>query len=310
MQAEKRTLINGQIIGGAVFRGPKHIAPQTDFSYSFFDPAGTADSTYEIESVSVFGETRLNKGVAVRGRLPEALSREATSEAGRSSGESSVPNQVFYPAGANQIDATTGQIEDQWAIAAKNALKIHIKSDGWYRVTQQQMVAAGFNPTVDITALQLYRDGREVAIRTSKDVDQLISGDYIEFYGQPVDTTTADTRVYYLIAGISKGKRITGDLVPDGVSDSTPISPSTQPVVSPITQRWASFCLLAPFCANLNDLGFTPTPGDSKSETARDSPRTIQSLRVIPPDVGAAPLSALPCQTDCGPAGRNSKTER
>ena len=71
-----------------------------------------------------------------------------------------------------------GSVEDQWAIAAQPGLKIYIKKDGWYRVTQPQMAAAGFNSAVDVNNLLLYGDGLELAIRTSKRNGPVNSGDY------------------------------------------------------------------------------------------------------------------------------------
>jgi hypothetical protein len=123
------------------------------------------------------------------------------------------------------INSPQGTIQEQWAIAAQTSLKIGIKKDGWYRVTQQQMVAAGFNPTVDIRNLRLFVDANEVAIGTNQLIGSFSSGDYIEFYGRGLDTPTTDTRVYYLIAGTTPGKRITGDIQ----LDSPPVDPPSPP---------------------------------------------------------------------------------
>ena len=110
-------------------------------------------------------------------------------------------------------------------VEAQVALKIQIKNAAWYRVTQQQMVAAGFNPTVDIGNLSLFSNADELAIRTSKVSGQFSSGDYIEFYGQGLDTLDTDTRVYYLIAGTSPGKRGEANLQSEGQSNQTSLPP-------------------------------------------------------------------------------------
>jgi hypothetical protein len=236
VQAGSRTRINGQVIGGAAFTLSRRLTSSpSDFSYSWFDPSGTAGARYEIESVSVSGETRIYKGVVpIRSKGVAESIPNAGPNGSANSSESYRPAEEIFPEGSKQLNTATGAIEDQWAIAGKPGLKIHIKRDGWYRVTQQQMAAAGFSPTVDVRNLQLFTDGREVAIRTSKDVGQYIGGDFIEFYAQALDTPTADTRIYYLIAGTAAGKRIEGDLHLDGVVDPPSTTPSTGPGAIPI----------------------------------------------------------------------------
>ena len=115
-----------------------------------------------------------------------------------------------------QTNLATNAIQTQWEIAAQTALKIAINREGWYRVTQPQMVAAGFNPVVDIRNLRLFVDANEVAINTSQVTGQFGSSDYIEFYGRGVDTPTTDKHIYYLIAGTTPGKRVIGGIQLDG----------------------------------------------------------------------------------------------
>src|SRR6185312_14004302 len=245
IQRGQRTLINGQIIAGGIFHGVRHVSPDFEQSYSWFDKAGTADSTYEIESIDLFGAQRTVAAVApIRNEsivksIADAMPQEASGAQSPPSAEQSFP-------GTTQINTPTGPVEDQWVIASKFGLKIHIKSDGWYRVTQQQMAAAGFNPTVDIRNLSLYGDGKEVAIRTNKDVGQLVSGDFIEFYGRGIDIPTADTRIYYLIAETSPGKRVTGDIKADVVGDDSPTSGGS-PVSSALPQPQRQFAWLLDF---------------------------------------------------------------
>lgn len=226
VQAGQRTRINGDIIGGGVFRGVKHVAPVNEQSYSWFDRNGTADSTYEIESLSLFGEVRTYGGITPVRNERAIQSVVSAIGSGQAESQNSSLNELSFP-GASLPNVPEGAVEDQWVVASKFALKIHIKSDGWYRVTQQQMAATGFNPTVAIQNLSLYGDGKEVAIRTNKDVGQLISGDYIEFYARGLDTPTADTRIYYLIAGTSRGKRIEGNIRLDWTPD--PPKPTSSP---------------------------------------------------------------------------------
>ena len=223
----RRTKANREIIPGAVF-GPPAAMMRGGYSYGWLDRDGTADSVYYIESVNLQGAARLHdaavpvaKQSAADGlQAPESLSGPENAEAERSypSVEGSLPNVV------------TGSLDDQFVIAAQTALKIGIKKDGWYRVTQPQMVAAGFNPTVDIRNLRLFEDSKEVAISTSQSSGPFGASDFIEFYGQRFDTPTTDTRIYYLVAGTTAGKRVIGQ---NRTNDDDPPPVPPPPVETP-----------------------------------------------------------------------------
>jgi hypothetical protein len=103
----------------------------------------------------------------------------------------------------------------QWILASGSAIKILVKEEGWYRVTQPELLAAGLRPDAKPKFLQLFTDGREQALRVKSSKDgRLDPEDFIEFYGTGLDTLSTDTRVYWLVVGSKLGKRIstvTGD---------------------------------------------------------------------------------------------------
>src|SRR5207253_1491513 len=78
---------------------------------------------------------------------------------------------------------TSATLAQQWFIASQPALKIGIRADGWYRITQPQLSAAGFDVTRDARILQLLVEGKEVAISVSRDTGPLSQADFIEFWG-------------------------------------------------------------------------------------------------------------------------------
>jgi hypothetical protein len=97
----------------------------------------------------------------------------------------------------------------QQYLAGGPAVKILVKEEGWYRVTQPALVEAGLNPNVNPHYLQLYVEGREQPIRlTGQGSGSSGSWDGIEFYGVGLDTPSTDTRVYWLVEGLRPGKRI------------------------------------------------------------------------------------------------------
>jgi hypothetical protein len=87
----------------------------------------------------------------------------------------------------------------QQQIESQPGIKIAISKAGWYRITQPELVAAGLDPNVNAPQLQLYANGRSVPIKQSGDEKHLTSSDYIEFYGQSIDSPTDATQTYYLV---------------------------------------------------------------------------------------------------------------
>jgi Peptidase family C25 len=103
---------------------------------------------------------------------------------------------VESPAGCGVLrPATLGaasaqQLRKQSELAADFGLKIYVTQEGWYRVTRDQMAAAGFNPGANFKKLSLYEQGVEQPI--------VVNADSIEFYGRGLDTISTGARTYWL----------------------------------------------------------------------------------------------------------------
>jgi hypothetical protein len=246
VQNGQRVRINREIIPGAVFAAsePDPRLRLGSSSYGWIDSQGTVGAVYYIESVSVAGESRFHAAVPPVWEKPETGTKQFPRTSGVqspaleiSSGGDSALHEVGYPAASalgepQQMSAST--LADQWAIAAQTAVKIAIKKDGWYRITQPQMAAVGFTPTVDIQNLQLFVDGQEVAISTSQSSGLFGPSDYIEFFGRGVDVPSSDIHTYYLVASASPGKRIRGEMQIDSPPANMPPLPhSPAPQATP-----------------------------------------------------------------------------
>ena len=97
----------------------------------------------------------------------------------------------------------------QWALAGQAAVKIGVRRTGWFRVTQAALVTAGLDPHVDPRTLRMFVGGVEQAITVTGEADgRLDAGDAIGFYGEGVDTAYTETRVYWVVAGAERGKRV------------------------------------------------------------------------------------------------------
>ncbi|HKS22732.1 MAG TPA: C25 family cysteine peptidase [Thermoanaerobaculia bacterium] len=86
--------------------------------------------------------------------------------------------------------ATAQQFKKQSELAADFGLKIYVTQEGWYRVTREQMSAAGFNPGANFKKLSLFEAGIEQPL--------VVNADSIEFYGRGLDTISTGARTYWL----------------------------------------------------------------------------------------------------------------
>ena len=106
------------------------------------------------------------------------------------SGSFSSRTLVAEPAVSEELTATERK-KRQWSLAAGPAVKLLIKEEGWYRVTQPELVAAGLDPKCKPQYLKLFVDGEQQAILVTGSRDgRFDPADAIEFYatglGHPV----------------------------------------------------------------------------------------------------------------------------
>jgi hypothetical protein len=112
----------------------------------------------------------------------------------------------LQPMGAGGAAQTPQDV--QWALAGATAVKLFVQDEGWYKVTQQELVVFGLDK-VDPQRLQLFVGGVEVPMVVTGQKDgKFDSGDAIEFYGTGLDTPSTDTQTYWLVLGTKPGKRI------------------------------------------------------------------------------------------------------
>ncbi|MFM8322093.1 MAG: C25 family cysteine peptidase [Chloroflexota bacterium] len=106
-----------------------------------------------------------------------------------------------------------------------NTYKALVTQEGIYRISFADLQAAGAPlDTLDPHNLQLFNLGSQVAIRVVGEEDgRFDAGDYVLFYGQPVDTRYTGVNVYYLALGAEQGLRM---LALDGAPQAAAQPPS------------------------------------------------------------------------------------
>ncbi len=117
-----------------------------------------------------------------------------------------------------------------WEIPANpNALKLEIKTDGFYHVSFDALAAAGWNvPLIDPATIQLFHLGEEVASWAYDDGDSLFeTGESLAFFAErkrgagTFFDDYAAANVYWLIHGKARGRRMASRRI-DASSNNTP----------------------------------------------------------------------------------------
>ena len=94
-------------------------------------------------------------------------------------------------------------------LAAQPGAKIFAQQEGWYSVSRQNLIDAGWDPGTSPTYLQLWAEGVQQAILVNAGTNGAFdAADTIEFYATGLDTPSTSTRVYWLVQGTAPGLRM------------------------------------------------------------------------------------------------------
>jgi len=197
----RRVQLNDELLLGSALLAGAHTVLRSGHAYSWFDAGYTGGATYWVEDVDLSGARNLHgpltptvaqgpfpaKKIFTLSQMTPAIPDESFRVGRRLLGAS--PD---FPGGPNPV-------ETQWALAGISTMKLLIRSEGFYYVSFTQLAQAGFSVRRP-GFLQLYVDGKEQPI--------LVTPTGIEFYATGVDTQWTDTRVYWLVHGLTPGRRI------------------------------------------------------------------------------------------------------
>lgn len=210
----RRTLVNPSLIAGSALVAGPNVALTAGNSYTWTDSA-TVGARYYLEEIDLAGKSKTygpytpTRTVARGAKgvrspvLSELTGDAAPPDAQRQSFRADAGGVSTRPPGGGSKAA---QERQRW-LASQPSVKIAVRVAGWYRVTREQLTAAGLSVAADPTRLQMYAGGVEVPIRVDDDGS-------VEFYGQGLDVQSTDTRVYWLVEGEGAGLR----------TDSAPVS--------------------------------------------------------------------------------------
>lgn len=206
----KRTRINSQLIAGSALMVGS-AALTAGRSYRFWDDASsTNDVVYWIEDVALSGRSTWHDPIPVH--RPAGLDLPAPDQRKplllESLGRTQDPTAPAENR-AELLKPTTTQLELQSNLASRAALKLAIRNEGWYRISQSELVAAGLDPKTNPGNLQMFVDGKEQPICVVTESDGGFGpNSAVEFYGFGIDAASTDKHVYWLVAGSEPGARI------------------------------------------------------------------------------------------------------
>ena len=208
-QDGRRVRITPQIVAGSALMTGPGPSLESGHSYRWSDmPPASHKLKYWIEDIDLSGnsswtgpvEARRDRGTR-RASLRDAavLSRLGLHNATTNSTGSAPEQRVAVLGRATQTAARV-----QASLTSQSAIKLGITREGWYRVSQAELSAAGFSPRVDPATLQMFVDGKEIPII----VRPGLAGFEVEFYGVGLDTQTTNRRTYWVADGARPGLRI------------------------------------------------------------------------------------------------------
>ncbi len=211
------TRITPELIAGSALTVANGMALNNGFAYTWTDTfAGNPSAArYWIEDVSIEGYTKWHGPTAPEfsredghrlGKNPILLSQanraaSVTTSDGNNGG-------IVSPSAALPSN-NQAQLAAQAAIAAQRPVKLFVNQAGFYRVTQSELLAAGFTPNLNPRNFQMFVDGVQIPIRVvGEENGKFDPSDVVEFYGVGLDTRYTGTRVYWLVPGTTAGLRV------------------------------------------------------------------------------------------------------
>lgn len=208
-QGGQRWRVNSDIIAGSALKVGPGVTVRAGYSYGWWDQLSLSnqDVSYYLEDLDIDGHSTLHgpfKITTVSGKPPVASQAETLS---RLSGGKVFTGPVAL---ATQPGKSAGASSPApFGLAGKAAVKMTIKDEGWYRVTQSELAAAGFDMRGNPRNLQLFVDGVEQPLLVVGESDNSFdASDALEFYATGQNTLSSDAHIYWLAAGTQPGKRI------------------------------------------------------------------------------------------------------
>ncbi len=222
-----RVQLNSSLIAGSALLMSNALPKHSGKTYSWIDSTpGAATSQYWLEDVdtnsmrTLHGPISPSSASSTEDVLPAA---SATLNHLSQSTDSDAVEKSHRLENTKRNTPTLTQRKKQFDIAAHPAVKIFVKHEGWYRITQPDLIKAGLDPNVDPAQLHLYAEAIEQPIELTGATSG--PGGFgpqatISFYGRGIDTQYTGTRVYFLTVESTPGQRM--QILPPSTGSNLP----------------------------------------------------------------------------------------
>ncbi len=176
----------------------------TDYSYEI---DGAPEGDFYIEDVALDGTGRYHGPFILNEPYGERVEPELIDWESIAAESAALAAERATTVSAGSDQARTSSTNSLDATSAIGPLEFRVKESGIYRVTYEQIKAAGVD-LLDISgnSLALTHKGIPVAIYVS--ASKFGPGAYIEFYGEGLDTLYTDTNVYRLEVNSALASRV------------------------------------------------------------------------------------------------------
>ena len=221
--AGTRVKLNAALIAGSALLTGKQTILRAGSGYAWTDAGGTSSARYWLEDIDLKGKSVWHGPINVSGTAAVAQTafKQARSLNELNDAEANTAEREWAAEAENTVENTLENAKDSdlllsrteaaaatqsWLLPNQDAVKLCVRQTGWYRVTQAQLAATGFNTNVNPNFLQMFADGVEVPLKVNGKGNN--GFDTVEFYGRGLDLPSTDTHVYWLIVGDPRAQRI------------------------------------------------------------------------------------------------------
>jgi len=216
----EKVKLNSSLIAGSALLMRDTVEQHAAKTYRWIDNSPSAGSLYWLEDVDLNGTRTLHGPVALNASplgSASIMPRSAVIQDLVASAKLAPNSDVAITQNASPVarvrellahaELRPTSAEIGFKLAAEPAVKIYVDHEGWYRVTQPQLVAAGLSTDSEAKFLHLYAEGIEQPIKITEG-ERFGPQSAIEFYGTAIDTPYSGQRVYWLTQGRGPGLRI------------------------------------------------------------------------------------------------------
>lgn len=241
----EKVRLNSSLIAGSALLMRDTVEQHAAKTYRWVDNSPSPGASYWIEDIDLNGTSTLHGPVSAGSLNASAVANANAIAIARSAMIQELATQAKLASGSDvamtAFAASPAHVREAFAdpkpiatsrelgfkLAGSPAVKIFVDHEGWYRVTQPQLAAAGLGANVNARFLHLYAEGVEQPIKITG-AGRFGSQSAIEFYGTAIDTPYSGQRVYWLTEGPGAGLRV-GDS-----GDSGSVGPQAQSFIQTV----------------------------------------------------------------------------